>query len=92
MSKSIKEVINFIDEIEEIKPAELKIRMKHIGDILIFIELAMMSLPIKGNYIKALKKFSGKVERWNFENDGYLLNDYVEQLDILFSDIKELIS
>ena len=46
----------------------------------------------KGNYIKALKIFSGKVERWNFENDGYLLNDYVEQLDILFSDIKELIS
>ena len=50
MSKSIKEVINFIDEIEEIKPAALKIRMKHIGDILICIELAMVSLP-KGRAI-----------------------------------------
>ena len=64
--------------------------MKHIGDILVCIELAMVSLP-KGRVI-ALKEFSGKLERWKFRNDGYFLNDYVEQLDILFSDIKGLIN
>ena len=63
--------------------------MRHIGDILICIDCYGEFTERKGNCPERIQWKIGKVE---FPNDGYLLNDYVEQLDILFSDINGLIN